>query len=114
MGESVQHTLPGPEAGALADRAAKARAAIAANAHGYHTLELAPGILTEGKIDLRQTAAKILPDDLRGRRALDVGTFDGFWAFELEKRGAEVVAIDIEQSMRLSGRPPTGAAGARP
>jgi SAM-dependent methyltransferase len=27
--------------------------------------------------------------------ALDVGTFDGFWAFELERRGAETVAIDV-------------------
>jgi tRNA (mo5U34)-methyltransferase len=25
-----------------------------------------------------------------------VGTFDGFWAFELERRGAEVVAIDVD------------------
>jgi SAM-dependent methyltransferase len=30
-----------------------------------------------------------------GRRCLDLGTADGFWAFELERRGAaEVVAID--------------------
>src|SRR5205823_496406 len=34
--------------------------------------------------------------DLRGKRCLDVGSFDGFWAFEMERRGAdEVVAIDI-------------------
>jgi tRNA (mo5U34)-methyltransferase len=37
----------------------------------------------------------VLPAALAGRRALDVGTFDGFWAFELEKRGAEVVATDV-------------------
>jgi tRNA (mo5U34)-methyltransferase len=36
-----------------------------------------------------------LPDDLRGARVLDVGTYDGYFAFECEKRGAEVVAIDI-------------------
>jgi SAM-dependent methyltransferase len=78
------------------DRAAAARRAIAANPHWYHTLELAPGVTTPGRIDLRKTAAKVLPDDLTGRRALDVGTFDGFWAFELEKRGADVVAIDID------------------
>ncbi len=30
-------------------------------------------------------------------RALDVATFDGFWAFEMERRGAEVVAIDLER-----------------
>ncbi len=78
------------------DRVAAARRAVAANPHWYHTLELAPGVLTPGRIDLRQTAARVLPDDLRGLRALDVGTFDGFWAFELERRGAEVVAIDID------------------
>jgi len=35
------------------------------------------------------------PASLAGLRCLDVGTMDGFWAFELERRGAgEVVAID--------------------
>jgi tRNA (mo5U34)-methyltransferase len=34
--------------------------------------------------------------DVRGKRCLDVGTYDGFFAFELERRGAlEVVATDI-------------------
>jgi tRNA (mo5U34)-methyltransferase len=34
--------------------------------------------------------------DVRGLRCLDVGTYDGFLAFELERRGAaEVVALDI-------------------
>jgi tRNA (mo5U34)-methyltransferase len=33
---------------------------------------------------------------LAGKRCLDVGTFDGFWAFEMERRGAaEVVGIDV-------------------
>jgi SAM-dependent methyltransferase len=81
---------------ATGDRQAAAREAIDRNPVWYHTLELAPGVTTPGQIDLRQTAARILPDDLAGARALDVGTFDGFWAFELEKRGADVVAIDVE------------------
>jgi SAM-dependent methyltransferase len=84
-----------PDAG---DRVDAARRAIAENPIWYHTLELAPGVVTPGQIDLRQTAAKLLPDDLSGKRALDVGTFDGFWAFELERRGAEVVAIDLESA----------------
>jgi SAM-dependent methyltransferase len=70
-------------------------AAVAENSVWYHTLELPGGITTMGQIDLRKVAEKVLPRDLSGRRALDVGTFDGFWAFELERRGAEVVAIDI-------------------
>src|SRR5205085_12549476 len=36
------------------------------------------------------------PPGLQGARALDIGTFDGFWAFELEARGAaDVTAIDL-------------------
>ena len=69
--------------------------AIAANPGWYHTIELAPGVVTPGQIDLRKTVSKVLPDDLAGKRALDVGTFDGFWAFEMERRGADVVAIDV-------------------
>jgi SAM-dependent methyltransferase len=73
----------------------RARDAIAANPVWYHSIELTAGIVTPGVVDLRRIAERLLPDDLTGRRALDVGTFDGFWAFEMEKRGAEVVAIDI-------------------
>jgi SAM-dependent methyltransferase len=51
--------------------------------------------VTPGRIDLRATAGKVLPAGLSGQRALDIGTFDGFWAFEMERRGAEVVAIDV-------------------
>jgi tRNA (mo5U34)-methyltransferase len=76
--------------------AASAREAIASNPVWYHTIELAPGVVTPGRADWRHAAPKLLPEDLAGRRALDVGTFDGFWAFELERRGAEVVAIDVE------------------
>ena len=63
----------------------------------YHTLELAPGVVTPGWFDTRPVAAKIpMPASLAGKRCLDVGTFDGFWAFEMERRGAdEVVAIDV-------------------
>src|SRR5687768_17406130 len=82
---------------ATGDRRAAALEAIARNPTWYHTLELAPGVLTPGQIDLRRVAARVLPDDLSGLRALDVGTFDGFWAFEMERRGAEVVAIDVEE-----------------
>ncbi len=63
----------------------------------YHTLELAPGVVTPGWLDHRPVTPRIpLPPSLAGRRCLDVGTFNGYWAFELERRGArEVVAIDV-------------------
>ncbi|MCW3039573.1 MAG: methyltransferase protein [Solirubrobacterales bacterium] len=73
------------------------RARVAANEGWYHTIALPGGITTPGQVDLRTSAPKLLPDRLDGTRALDVGTFDGFWAFELERRGAETVAIDVEQ-----------------
>jgi tRNA (mo5U34)-methyltransferase len=63
----------------------------------YHTLELAPGVVTPGWFDLRELAHEVpMPVSLEGLRCLDIGTFDGFWAFEMERRGAaEVQAIDI-------------------
>lgn len=64
----------------------------------YHTIDLGNGIVTPGFIDNRPTAHLFgLPQDLSGMRCLDIGTYDGFWAFEMERRGAaEVVAIDVE------------------
>jgi SAM-dependent methyltransferase len=63
----------------------------------YHTMELAPGVVTLGTWDLRKAADKVgIPASLRGLTALDVGTSNGFWAFEMERRGADrVVAIDV-------------------
>jgi tRNA (mo5U34)-methyltransferase len=63
----------------------------------YHVLELAPGVVTPGWYDLRRVVSRVLlPASLDGARCLDIGTFDGFWAFEMERRGAaEVIGIDI-------------------
>jgi tRNA (mo5U34)-methyltransferase len=63
----------------------------------YHTLELGPGLETPGYYDLRGILGDMpLPGSLEGLRCLDIGTFDGFWAFEMERRGAaDVIAIDI-------------------
>jgi tRNA (mo5U34)-methyltransferase len=62
----------------------------------YHTLELPGGVVTPGWFDLRDQVARLPWPDVRGKRCLDVGTYDGFYAFELERRGAaEVVATDI-------------------
>jgi tRNA (mo5U34)-methyltransferase len=46
-----------------------------------------------------------LPDSLAGKRVLEIGTWDGFWAFELERRGAEVVAIDLDDERALDWPP---------
>jgi hypothetical protein len=45
----------------------------------YHTTQLPGGIVTPGDYDHRPLVAHHgLPKDLRGRRALDVASFDGF------------------------------------
>jgi len=75
---------------------ADARVAVAENPYWYHTMEVAPGVETPGVFDLRPTVERLPWPDVRGRRCLDIGTWDGFFAFELERRGAaEVVATDI-------------------
>jgi tRNA (mo5U34)-methyltransferase len=62
----------------------------------YHTIEVMPGVTTRGYFDLRPVVEELPWPDVRGQRCLDVGTSDGFLAFELERRGAgEVVATDI-------------------
>jgi len=62
----------------------------------WHTIDVAPGVSTPGGWDLRGTSAKLPWPEVTGKRCLDVGTMDGFWAFELERRGAAaVVATDI-------------------
>jgi tRNA (mo5U34)-methyltransferase len=38
-----------------------------------------------------------LPEDLRGRRALDIGCNAGFYSFELARRGADVLAVDVDE-----------------
>lgn len=72
---------------------------LGAKHHWYHVVELEPGVVTPGWIDMRPyVAATGLPASLSGQRALDLGTFDGFWALELERRGASVQGIDIDQT----------------
>jgi SAM-dependent methyltransferase len=79
------------------DQVAAVERAVRDNPAWYHTINLPAGVTTPGAVDLREVAARMLPADLSGKRALDVGTFDGFWAFEMERRGAEVVALDVER-----------------
>jgi tRNA (mo5U34)-methyltransferase len=38
-----------------------------------------------------------LPADLTGRRALDIGCNAGFYSFELARRGADVLAVDVDE-----------------
>ncbi|MQA73496.1 MAG: DUF1698 domain-containing protein [Solirubrobacterales bacterium] len=64
----------------------------------FHTFALGDGTYTPGVARDHRYRLPFLPDDLTGRSVLDVGTFDGFYAFLAEARGASrVVAVDNEQ-----------------
>src|SRR5580692_9550809 len=64
----------------------------------YHSIELPSGVV-QGFLSLarlrRRWSELPFPEDLTGTRLLDIGTWDGWFAFEAERRGAEVVAVDI-------------------
>jgi tRNA (mo5U34)-methyltransferase len=73
---------------------------LAAHPFWYHTIDVAPGATTPGWFDLRHVVDDLPWPDVKGKRVLDIGTFDGFYAFEMERRGAaEVVAIDVEDHL---------------
>lgn len=81
--------------------------ALAAVPIWFHTFSLAPGVYTPGFArDHRYRVPALDPERLRNRRVLDVGTFDGFYAFLAEARGARrVVAVDNEQYVQwIRGR----------
>ena len=73
----------------------EAAAKVASVHWWYHRYEIYPGLITPGVNDTLQVLESLaLPEDCRGLRALDLGTRDGFFAFELKRRGADVLGID--------------------
>ena len=76
----------------------EAAALVASCPKWYHRVSLAPGLVTPGVTDSDTVWTRLgLPDDLRGRRVLDIGTADGYFAFRAERSGADVVAVDISR-----------------
>jgi len=69
--------------------------------HGrwFHEIELAPGIVTPGedsnRLKLPILDALGLPKNAADLRVLDIGCSDGFFSFEMERRGAAVTAVDF-------------------
>jgi 2-polyprenyl-3-methyl-5-hydroxy-6-metoxy-1,4-benzoquinol methylase len=62
----------------------------------YHRLDWGNGLVLNGIYDIRKHLHHYgIPDDLRSKTALDVGTASGFFAFECARRGAEVTAVDL-------------------
>ena len=65
----------------------------------YHAMDV-PGHPEAGRgpVDLRAGVEKYLGRiDVRGKRVLEIGTTDGYLAFHLESKGAQVVAYDLSE-----------------
>lgn len=62
----------------------------------FHTFNFGNGIVTPGYDDSYKRIRTLrLPEDLSGMTVLDIGSWDGFFAFEAERRGASrVLATD--------------------
>jgi tRNA (mo5U34)-methyltransferase len=71
----------------------------------WHSFELPDGRLIEGVCSVEGLRNRIrqfpIPEDLRGARVLDIGAWDGWYSFEMERRGADVVAIDCWKNPRF-------------
>lgn len=64
-------------------------------------IEVSPGLFTGGGQDVAHLArhylkmANLTPEEMKGKRVLDVGCWDGAMLFHLEKYGANVVGVDV-------------------
>lgn len=98
----VPMPAPEPAPAQVSDSEAGLRSEIASHVW-YHTIDLGNGIRTPGYFDHAPILPKYrLPERLDGLRVLDVATFDGYWAFEFERRGAaEVIALDLPNAAAL-------------
>ncbi len=75
----------------------------------YHSIQLPDGSVLPGLQSIDHLRWRLglfgLPEDLRGRRVLDIGAWDGWFSFECERRGAAVVAVDcVELDTFLEAR----------
>jgi tRNA (mo5U34)-methyltransferase len=71
----------------------------------WHSFELPDGSVREGVNSLESLRHRVsqfpIPQDLSGTRVLDIGAWDGWFSFEMERRGAHVVAIDVFDNPRF-------------
>lgn len=71
----------------------------------YHSIELPDGTVIPGHQSVEQQRKRLrqfhIPEDLTGKRVLDIGAWDGWFSFEMERRGASVMALDSARNTRL-------------
>jgi len=78
----------------------------------WHVITFPDGTVTPGQCDYRNEEHSKrfqLPDDMTGLKVLDLGTFDGYWAIEAKKRGADVTASDRWDPMLETAKLALGA-----
>jgi tRNA (mo5U34)-methyltransferase len=71
----------------------------------WHSFELPDGRKIDGVNTVEGLRKRIevqtIPQDLSGARVLDIGAWDGWYSFEMERRGAQVLAIDCWDNPRF-------------
>ena len=68
----------------------------------YHTIDLPGHGIIKDEWDLRTGLDSYLGHiQLTGKRVLEIGTANGFLCFEMEKRGAEMVAVEFKSRCGL-------------
>jgi len=76
--------------------AASVKVEDVADCYFYHTMELPGYGVVNGEWDLRGRVDDYLGKvGFTGKRVLEIGPASGFLAFEMEKRGAEVVSVEV-------------------
>src|SRR5579859_4689690 len=71
----------------------------------HSPIDLGQGITTGGKLKQRRFARRLhllqIPENLEGQRVLDIGSWDGFFTWEMERRGADVLSIDVWDNRQM-------------
>lgn len=64
----------------------------------YHSMDIPGHGEVHGFFDLRSSVDEYLgPVDFTGKRVLEIGPGSGFLTFEMEKRGAEIVCVELSE-----------------
>jgi tRNA (mo5U34)-methyltransferase len=71
----------------------------------WHSFDLPDGRQIKGVCSVEGLRNRIeqfpIPADLTGKRVLDIGAWDGWYSFEMERRGGEVMAVDCWDNPRF-------------
>jgi tRNA (mo5U34)-methyltransferase len=71
----------------------------------FHTFDFGNGLKTPGYDNSARKLKRLhLPESLAGKTVLDIGAWDGYFAFECERRGASRVVAADSQAWRDGGK----------